>query len=85
MENYSVTIRAVPTDEEITMKRLEKKEFLWDFKPILINKNEHNYIITSVKTDIKKLKEIRFALYHRDGFQGKILSKIITVRNLSLY
>jgi len=84
VENYSVTIRVTPTQEEIDTKNLKKKAILWDFKPTLITKNGHNYMITHVKTKIKKLKELRFGLYHREGYQGKMLSKIIIVKNITL-
>lgn len=85
VENYSMTIRVVPAQEEIDAKRADGKEIIWDFKPDLIIKNGHKYMMTHVKTDIKKAKELRFGLYHREGYQGKMLSKILTVRNMSFY
>ncbi len=85
VENYSVTIRAVPEEKEKMFHEHTKNEYLWDFKPILVEKNGHNYMIKSVKTNIQRLKELRFALYHRQGYKGKTLSKVISVRNFSMY
>lgn len=85
VENYSVTIRAVPTDAEKEKNKIVKLELFWDFKPELIEKNGHKYMINTVTTKIKKIKEFRFALYHRGGYQGSMLSNVIAVGNMTLY
>jgi hypothetical protein len=85
VENYSVTIRVVPTEKEIKKNKITKPELFWDFKPELIEKNGHKYMIHKVTTKLKQIKEFRFALYHREGYQGKVLSKVISVKNIMLY
>lgn len=85
VENYSVTIRVVPTDEEKELNEITTSELIWDFKPELIEKNGHKYMINTVNTKLKKIKEFRFALYHRDRYKGEILSKVISVRNITFY
>lgn len=85
VENYSVTIRVVPTEDEKEKNKIEKTELIWDFKPELIVKNDHNYMIHSRTTKLEKIKEFRFALYPREGYQGKMLSKVISVGNITLY
>ena len=85
VENYAVTIKVVPTEEEREKNNITKTELFWDFKPELIEKNGHKYMIRTITTKLKKIKEFRFALYHRAGYQGKTLSKVIAVRNITLY
>lgn len=85
VENYSVTIRVVPTTKEKEKNNITKPELFWDFKPELIEKHGHKYMIRTITTKLKKVKEFRFALYHRAGYQGKTLSKAISVKNLSFY
>jgi len=85
VENYSLSIRVVPIKAEMLKNNIIKPELFWDFKPKLIDKNGHKYMIHTIKTKIKKIKEFRFALYHRSGYQGKTLSKAIKIKNISLY
>lgn len=85
VENYSVTIRVVPTEEEKLKNKITKAELFWDFKPTLIEKNGFKYMIHTVNTNIVKIKEFRFALYHRAGYQGTTLGKVISVANITLY
>lgn len=37
-----------------------------------------------IDTELKKIKQLRFALYHREGYQGKTLSKVISINNINL-
>lgn len=85
VENYSVTIRVKPTKEEKEKNNITKSDLLWDFKPELIENNGHKYMIRTITSKLKKIEEFRFALYHREGYQGKTLSKVIIVNNMTLY
>lgn len=84
VENYSVTVRVVPTEQEKVKNGITKTELMWDFKPTLIEEGGKKYMQTTVKTKLKQLKQLRFALYHREGYQGKVLSKIISVNHINL-
>ena len=54
VENHSVTIRVKPTKEEKEKNNINKPDLLWDFKPELVEKNGHKYMIRSITSKLKK-------------------------------
>ena len=84
VENYRVSVRVVPNKNEVVKKQL-KEQYFWDFMPKYEEYNGYKYVIHYVKTNIQNLEEIHFGLYHKEGYQGKLLSRVISIKYIALY
>ncbi len=86
IEAYSLGIHVYANngDDQVLIEKKRKKDFGWDFKPVLETKNNHKYLVHQIETSIKRIDSMRFFLYDREKYKKKTYGKVLWVKNLGL-
>lgn len=85
INTYNISLKAQPFEDPKDENQLTTKQLLWDFKPEILKKNRHKYIVTTVSTTLSRIKELKFSLYSREDNQAKTFGEVITIGNIAIY